>query len=130
MRFRDLDTGQDLDDEVAGTYYGGAWSADGSRFFYTTLDHAHRPYRIWQHVLGQDQTEDTLVFQEDDERFEVDLGLTRDRRFIVIETISSTTSETLVIPSDEPDSEPVGLDPPRPRECVTGPSTIRAAGWS
>jgi oligopeptidase B len=52
LRFRDLETGEDLGDEVAGTYYGGAWSADGSCFFYTTLDHAHRPYRIWQHVLG------------------------------------------------------------------------------
>ena len=108
-RFRDLNTGLDLDDEIAGTYYGGAWSSDGSRCFYTTLDHAHRPYRIWQHVLGQDQAEDTLVFQEDDERFEVELGLTRDRRFIMIEAISSTTSEARVIPSDSPDSTPTVL---------------------
>ena len=109
LRFRDLGTGRDLDDEVAGTYYGGAWSADGSRFFYTTLDHAHRPYRIWQHVLGQDQAQDTLVFQEDDERFEVELGLTRDRLFIMIEAISSTTSETRVIPSESPDGTPTIL---------------------
>ena len=108
-RFRNLDTGLDLDDEIAGTYYGGAWSSDGSRCFYTTLDHAHRPYRIWQHVLGQDQAEDTLVFQENDERFEVELGLTRDRRFIMIEAISSTSSEARVIPSDSPDSTPMVL---------------------
>lgn len=108
-RFRDLDTGLDLDDVIAGTYYGGAWSSDGSRCFYTTLDHAHRPYRIWQHVLGQDQGQDTLVFQEDDERFEVELGLTRDRRFIMIEAISSTTSEARVIPSDRPDGAPTVL---------------------
>ena len=114
LRFRDLGTGDDLADEVAETYYGGAWSADGSRFFYTTLDHAHRPYRIWQHVLGQDQAQDTLVVQEDDERFEVDLGLTRDRLFIMIEVISSTTSETLVIPSDQPDTAPKVLIPRNP----------------
>ena len=109
LRFRDLDTKEDLEDEVLGTYYGGAWSANGSRFFYTTFDHAHRPYRVWQHRLGQDATHDTLVFQEDDERFEVELGFTRDRRFTVIETISSTTSETLVIPNDRPDSMPEAL---------------------
>ncbi len=57
-------------------------------------------------------------------------ALTRDRRFIVIETRSSTTSETLVIPSDEPDGEPGVIDRPRPRGFATGPSTIRAAGWS
>ena len=114
LRFRDLGTGADLADEVAGTYYGGAWSADGSRFFYTTLDHAHRPYRIWQHVLGQDQAQDNLVFQEDDERFEVDLGLTRDRLFIMIEVLSSTTSETLVVPSDQPDGAATVLIPRNP----------------
>jgi oligopeptidase B len=103
LRFRDLRTGRDLNDEVAGTYYGGAWSTDSSRFFYTTLDHAHRPHRVWQHVLGQDQAGDTLVLQEDDERFEVELGLTRDRRYIMIEASSSTTTETRVIPSERPD---------------------------
>jgi oligopeptidase B len=114
LRFRDLVTGQDLADEVGGTYYGGAWSADGSRFFYTTLDHAHRPHRIWQHVLGQDQIQDTIVFQEDDERFEVDLALTRDRLFIMIDVISSTTSETHVVPSDSPDTAPLVLIPRDP----------------
>jgi oligopeptidase B len=114
LRFRDLNTGRDLDEEVAGTHYGGAWSADGTRFFYTTLDGAHRPYRIWQHVLGQDQAQDTLIFQEDDERFEVELGLTRDRLFIMIEAISSTTSETRVVPSESPDRTPSVLLPRNP----------------
>ena len=111
LRFRDLTTGQDLVDEIEGTYYGGAWSADGSRFFYTTLDQAHRSYRIWQHVLGRDQAEDALVFQEDDERFDLELGLTRDRRYVVIAAGSSTTSETLFIPSDSPDVAPEVLLP-------------------
>ena len=111
LRFRDLDTGQDLEDEVSGTYYGGAWSADGSHFFYTALDPAHRPFQVWRHRLGQDSLQDTLVFQEDDERFEVELGFTRDRRFTLIESISSTTSETLVIPNDRPDDKPKALIP-------------------
>jgi oligopeptidase B len=114
LRFRDLTTGQDLDDKIVGTYYGGAWSANGSRFFYTTLDHAHRAYRVWHHVLGRDQADDTLVFQEDDERFDLELGLTRDRRYILIEAASSTTSETLFIPSDSPDVAPVVLIPRTP----------------
>ncbi len=114
LRFRDLETHQDLSDEVAGTYYGGAWSADGTRFFYTTLDHAHRPHQVWRHVLGQHQNEDTLVFQEDDERFSLDLDRTRDHRFIVIEALSSTTSETRIIPTDDPEAEPEMLIPRTP----------------
>jgi len=34
LRFRDLATGEDLPDRIPGVLAGGAWSADGSRFFY------------------------------------------------------------------------------------------------
>ena len=52
LRFRDLDTGEDLADEVPRSYYGGAWSADSAHFFYTVHDDAYRPYQVWRHRLG------------------------------------------------------------------------------
>ncbi len=52
LRFRDLASGTDLPDEVPRTYYGGAWSADSSHFFYTVHDDAYRPYEVWRHALG------------------------------------------------------------------------------
>ena len=36
LRVRDLATGEDLPDELLGTYYGLAWAADSNSFFYTT----------------------------------------------------------------------------------------------
>ena len=51
MRFRDLRTGLD-GDEIARTYYGGAWSADSAYFFYTVHDQAYRPCEIWRHRVG------------------------------------------------------------------------------
>ena len=33
-------------DEVPGTFYGCAWSLDGSALFYVTVDEAWRPYRV------------------------------------------------------------------------------------
>ena len=114
LRIRDLATNRDLPDRVAGTYYGGAWSADGSRFFYTSIDAAHRPYRVWQHVLGHDQKDDILVLEEDDERFEVELSLSRDRLFIIVTSLSSTTSETCFLPSLAPDKSPEILIPRTP----------------
>ena len=38
LRFRDLATGEDLEDVVPRSYYGGAWSADSAHFFYTVHD--------------------------------------------------------------------------------------------
>jgi Protease II len=52
LRIKDLASGEVLSDEVPDTHYGCAWSLDGSALFYTTVDEAWRPYRVWRHVLG------------------------------------------------------------------------------
>ena len=52
LRFRDIVSGEDLEDTVTHTYYGGAWSADGSTFFYVVHDEVFRPYQVWRHGVG------------------------------------------------------------------------------
>ncbi|MBO0827797.1 MAG: S9 family peptidase, partial [Streptosporangiales bacterium] len=105
LRFRDLDTGADLPDEITGVYYGGAWSLDGSTFFYTTLDHAMRPYRAWRHRLGTTQDRDELIHQEDDERFFVGVELSRSKRYVLLMLGSKVTSEVRYLPADDPAGE-------------------------
>ncbi len=53
LRFKNLKTGELLADEIPGIFYGGAWSKDGSTFFYTTVDDAWRPDKVHRHTLGQ-----------------------------------------------------------------------------
>ncbi|MBO4270510.1 S9 family peptidase [Microbispora triticiradicis] len=111
LRFKDLETGELLSDEIPGVFYGGAWSGDGSTFFYTTVDDAWRPYRIHRHTLGQaserpaDQNGDVVVYQEDDERFWVGIGLTRSQRYLVLTSGSKITSEVRVLDASTPDGE-------------------------
>ncbi|GLW25457.1 protease [Microbispora amethystogenes] len=111
LRFKDLETGELLSDEIPGIFYGGAWSGDGSTFFYTTVDDAWRPYRIHRHTLGQasdqasDQNGDVVVYQEDDERFWVGIGLTRSQRYLVLSSGSKITSEVRVLDASTPDGE-------------------------
>ena len=50
LRFRDIATGVDLPDTVAHTYYGGAWSADSSTFFYVVHNEVYRPFQVWRHT--------------------------------------------------------------------------------
>ncbi|MGQ0849264.1 MAG: S9 family peptidase [Actinomycetota bacterium] len=114
LRFRRLDQDDDMPDVVAGTYYGGAWSTDQEFFFYTTLDQAHRPYRVWRHRLGSAQADDVMVFQEDDERFFVELGASRDHRYVLIHVESSTTSEVLHIECARPRTRAMVLIPRHP----------------
>ncbi|HYD10037.1 MAG TPA: S9 family peptidase, partial [Acidimicrobiales bacterium] len=105
MRFRDLRTGEDLDDVLDGTYYGTAWAADGRTLFYTKPDGAMRPHQVWRHALGTPQSDDVLVFQEDDERFFVGIGGTKDERLLVIDLGSKVTSEVWLLATDDPTGE-------------------------
>ena len=102
LKVRDLATGEDLADEVANTYYSTAWSRDGSTLFYTTINDAWRPYRVHRHVLGTPTGQDEVVFQEDDDRFFVDVSLLRSERFIEITCSSQVTSEVRLLDSADP----------------------------
>ena len=106
VRVRDLATGADLPDVVTGTYYGLEWAADTRTFFYTVLDEAKRPWRVYRHRLGTDAADDVLVLQEDDEAFHVGLGQTRSRAWLVIALDSMVTSEVHVVPTNEPEAAP------------------------
>ena len=114
LRFRDLATGTDLPDHISGVYYGAAWSADSQTFLYVRPDKAMRPFQVWRHRLGDDPSRDALVLQEDDERFEINVELSKSERFIFITSASQVTSECRLLPSDQPESEPVLIEPRRP----------------
>lgn len=105
LRVKDLTTGAVLDDEVSGIFYGGAWSADGSAFFYTTVDDAWRPNRIHRHTIGTPTEEDVLVHEESDERFWIGIGLTRSERYLVLSAGSKITSEVRILEADNPTGE-------------------------
>jgi oligopeptidase B len=111
LRFRDLDTDGDRDDVVPDVYYGVAWANDGVSVFYTRPDDAMRPWQVWRHRLGTAASDDTLVFQEDDDRFYVGVGRTRSGRFVEITTASKVTSEVWLVDADAPDAGPVVVEP-------------------
>jgi oligopeptidase B len=100
IRVKELATGELLPDRIENTYYSLEWANDNRTFFYTVLDAAKRPHRAFRHELGA--ASDTLVYQEDDGRFNLGLGKTRSRRFIFIELASSITSELHYLEADDP----------------------------
>ena len=103
IQVKDLSTSQLLPDRIPNTYYSLEWANDNRTFFYTVLDAAKRPYRAFRHELGAES--DTLVYQEDDARFNLGLAKTRSRRFIFIELASPLTSELRYLEADAPRGE-------------------------
>ncbi|HEX4491102.1 MAG TPA: S9 family peptidase [Acidimicrobiia bacterium] len=104
LRFRAMATGRDLDDVVPDVYYGLAWADDSRTIFYVRPDTAMRPYTVWRHTLGSDPSEDTLVFRDDDERFDVYLGRARSGRYVLIHSVSRTTAEAWFVPTAAPET--------------------------
>jgi oligopeptidase B len=111
LRFRDLTTLSDLPDVVERVYYGTAWSADSTHFFYVKPDDAMRPFQVWRHEMGTSTADDEVVYEESDERFYVGVELTRSESFVVISSESKTTSEAWVIPASSPRSAPTVIEP-------------------
>ena len=110
VRFRDLSTGRDLPDVLDDVYYGSAWSADSKTFLYVRSDKAMRPYQVWRHELGTPISSDVLVLQEDDERFELGVELTKSERYIIFTSSSQLTSESRYLRSDDPTGEPILIE--------------------
>jgi len=104
IRVKDLTTGAVRPDEIPGTSGGVTWAADGEHFFYTTVDAAWRPHRVWRHALGQGE-QDTLVYEESDERFFTGVGRTRSDRYLAIGSSSKITSEVRILEADNPTGE-------------------------
>ncbi|HEX3956767.1 MAG TPA: S9 family peptidase [Trebonia sp.] len=102
MRVKDLVTGEVLSDEIPDTFYGCAWSLDATSLFYVTVDEAWRPYRVWRHAIGTPASADVVVFEEEDERFWVSVGLSRSERYIYVHTASKLTSEWRLLDAAAP----------------------------
>lgn len=113
LRVKDLRTGEMLPDEIPGTVHGVAWARTGSHLFYTTVDDAWRPYRVWRHELGTAVAADECVWQEDDEKFSVGVGTSRDDAWLMLGIGSKITSEVRLLAADDPTGQ---FRPVSPRE--------------
>lgn len=107
---KDLRTGKTLPDRVEKVT-DLIWAADNATLFYVTEDHSKRAYRAHRHRLGREK--DDLVYEEKDKLYRVNVGRSRDKRHLFINSASMTTTETQFFPADKPDATPRIL---RPRE--------------
>jgi oligopeptidase B len=100
LAVKDLRTGKTLSDhaERVGSV---AWTNDNKTFFYTIEDaQTKRQYRMYRHTAGTTGA-DTLVYEEKDERFNVNVGKSRSKGYIFLVSASHTTSEARYVPADQ-----------------------------
>jgi oligopeptidase B len=106
LRFRNLETGEDLPDVITDVTANGEWANDNQTFFYTKQDpETLRSHQIYRHVLRTDPSEDELVYEERDEEFSSFVYKTKSDRYLVIGSQQTLSSEMRVLDADQPDAE-------------------------
>ncbi len=102
LQVKDLRSGQILAERAERT--GSiVWAADNKTVFYTVEDEEQkRQFQFYRHTLGAPHSEDTLLFEETDERFNIGSGRTRDGKYIILESSSHTTTEESFLAADDP----------------------------
>ena len=133
LRIRDLTTGEDLPDRIENTFAGATIDRTGRFVFYTTVDDAWRPEKVWRHAVAgagdaktdgdaaaapdsrdaskTDGTEDVCIFHEPDERFFVGVGFSRSEQYLFIVTGSKTTTGYWRLRADDLEAAPQEIWP-------------------
>lgn len=102
-RIRDVESAQDLDDQIDWVKFSSAsWTADSKGFFYSRFDEpaegaeltgANYYQKLYFHQVGSKQAEDRLIYERPDEK-EWGFGgeVTEDGRYLVV-SVSRGTEE-------------------------------------
>ena len=106
IRIRDWDNGADRADVIEETDGGVVWSADSRAFYYVKLDDNHRPLQVYRHQLGTPQSDDVLVYEEQDAGWFTHIHESASGRFCVIAGGDHETSEQRLIDLARPDEPP------------------------
>jgi len=111
---RTIATGETVDQGIDNASSDLVFASDSNTLFYvrnepTTL----RSYQVWRHRLGSNSNSDVLIYEESDPTFSVSIGLSRSRKFILLNLDEERTSEYRYLPADQPTGELTVIEPRR-----------------
>ena len=111
LHVKNIITGELLLDRIENTTGSASWAADNKTFFYTSKnEQTLRSEAIYRHKIGQDN-EDVKIYEELDETFNAYVFKTKSKKYIVIGSSSTLTTEYSIFPADEPEATPVIFSP-------------------
>ncbi len=113
VRIKDLDTGELLAEEIAGTSGATVWANDNTTLFYVMLTENWQPYLVRAHRLGAAVASDRDVYEEASGTFFVSVAKTLSDAFVLISAGDHVTNEIRFIPADAPNTAATLIAPRR-----------------
>ncbi len=106
VRFKNVATGELLDDVLECVTGNIAWANDNRTLFYSKQDpNTLRAFQIFRHQLGRDPSSDVLVFEEEDETFSTAVFKTKSKQYLMIASSQTVSTEYRYLSADHPDGE-------------------------
>ena len=115
VHVREIDTGKDValqKSQTSGTdkqddllqVDGLIWGHDNQTLYYTTMDAAHRSYRLYMRHNWEGRFQEALLKEEQDPMFACGVGKSLDKKYIFYTTESAETSEVWYLDLTQDDS--------------------------
>jgi len=105
IRFKNLETGEMLEDQIPNTSGTITWAADNKTIFYSVKDETLRSYKIFKHKLGTNPAKDQEIYHEADDTFRTFIYKTKSEKYLVIGSFATLTNEYRILEADNPDGE-------------------------
>jgi oligopeptidase B len=111
---RTIATGETVDQDIDNASSDVVFAGDSDTLFYVRNEPTSlRSYQVWLHRLGTNPKNDVLIYEESDPTFEVSIGLSRSRKFVLVNISEERTSEFRYLPIDQPTGELKVIEPRR-----------------
>ena len=106
IQIKNLETNEILPLKIENTTGGATWASDNKTLFYSRKDEVTlRPDRIYKHKLGSNPSEDVVVYFEKDDTFNVSIYKSKSKKYLIISSESTLTSEFQILLSATPDEQ-------------------------
>jgi oligopeptidase B len=106
IQIKNLITGELFNVKIENTTGDSTWANDNLTLFYTRQDEQTlRSDKVFKHKLNTDSANDTLVYFEKDDTFSVEVTKEKSKKYIVISSSSTMTTEFRTLLADQPDGE-------------------------
>ena len=112
LRIKNLETGEIYDDIIENTTGGSVWANDNKTIFYTKKNPTTlRSEKIFRHVLGTPTSEDVEIYHEEDDTFGTYVTKSKSKKYIIISSFATMTTESRYLDADNPTGEFTVLQP-------------------
>ncbi|WP_298423551.1 S9 family peptidase [uncultured Kordia sp.] len=106
IHIKNLETGEIYKERIENTTGSSTWAADNKTLFYANKDEQTlRSEKIFKHKIGENVANDEVIFHEKDETYITFVYKSKSRKYLVIGSYSTLSSEYRVLEADNPDGE-------------------------